>query len=66
LEKNNTKMGIYPQNATNKPCECGGNKESGGCSCNSEGENKMTSTAKPSYVYAIGKVVPRFPNKSLE
>ena len=31
-------------------------------SCNSEG-NKML---PPSYVYAIGKVVHRFPNRSLE
>lgn len=47
------------QNSMNKPCACG--KDS--CpSCNSE-VGKMLSR---SYVYAIGKVVHRFPNRSIE
>lgn len=49
------------QSAMNKPCPCG--KE--GCSCASEGgSGKMPSPI--SYIYAIGRVVHRFPNKSLE
>jgi hypothetical protein len=49
---------ISTQNVSDKPCGCG--KE--GCSCGSEG-SKMVPR---SYVYAIGKVGPRFPNRSLE
>ena len=45
-------------NNMDKPCGCG--KE--GCSCNSEGSKMLPR----SYVYAIGKVIHRFPNKSLE
>ena len=51
---------VFPQNIMNKPCTCG---KAEGCSCGSE-SGKMTS--RPSYVYAIGKVVHRFPNKSIE
>ena len=49
---------ISSQNTMDKPCGCA--KE--GCSCNSEGSK----TLPRSYVYAIGKVVHRFPNRSLE
>ena len=50
---------ISTQNTMDKPCGCG--KE--GCSsCNSEGSKMLPR----SYVYAIGKVVHRFPNRSLE
>ena len=42
-----------------KPCACG---KQGGCSCGSDGGKMLP----PSYVYAIGKVVHRFPNRSLE
>lgn len=47
------------QHNMTKPCGCG-KKE--GCTCASE-SNKML---PPSYVYGIGKVVYRFPNKALE
>jgi hypothetical protein len=50
---------ISPQNNMNTPCACGKGQ---GCSCSSE-QNKMSPR---SYIYAIGKVVPRFPNRSLE
>lgn len=51
---------ISIQSTMDKPCTCG--KED--CpSCNSEHGGKMFTR---SYVYAIGKVVHRFPNKSLE
>jgi hypothetical protein len=50
---------ISTQNDMKKPCECG-RKE--GCSCGSEG-GKMLPVQ---YVYAIGKVVHRFPSRSLE
>jgi hypothetical protein len=50
---------ISPQNNMNTPCACGKGE---GCSCNSE-QNKMSPR---SYVYAIGKVIHRFPNRSLE
>lgn len=56
---NKTDNNIIFSHAMNKSCGCG-NKE--GCSCNSE-SGKMLSR---SYVYAIGKVVHRFPNKSIE
>jgi PatG C-terminal len=49
---------ISTQNNMNKPCACG--KE--GCSCSAEGGKMLPH----SYVYAIGKVVHRFPNRSLE
>jgi hypothetical protein len=55
---NGQKPDISLQNTMNKPCACG--KE--GCSCGYEG-GKMLG---PSYVYAIGKVVHRFPTRSLE
>jgi hypothetical protein len=58
VEINDEKREIYPHNAMEKPCACG--KQ--GCSCSSEGR-KMHS---PSYIYAIGRVVHRFPNKSVE
>src|SRR4029079_13981028 len=51
-----------------KQCGCGGYKEgneSGGCSCNSERSNKLMPIS-PSYVYSIGKVVARFPSRSIE
>lgn len=51
---------ISTQSTMDKPCACG--KE--GCpSCNPESGGKMFTH---SYVYAIGKVIHRFPNKSLE
>ena len=51
---------VSPQNTImNKSCGC--KKE--GCSCSSE---KSQIIPTPSYVYAVGKVVHRFPNKSLE
>jgi hypothetical protein len=49
---------ITPHNAMDKPCACG--KQ--GCSCGSEGGN----ISAPLYVYAIGKVVHRFPTRSIE
>jgi hypothetical protein len=49
---------IPTHDSTDKPCGCG----KAGCSCNSEGSKMLPR----SYVYAIGKVVHRFPNKSLE
>jgi PatG C-terminal len=53
-------INISTQSTMDKPCTCG--KED--CpSCNSEHGSKMFPR---SYVYAIGKVVHRFPNKSLE
>src|SRR5437879_1048832 len=55
---NAQKPDISLQNTMNKPCACG--KE--GCSCGSEGGKMLA----PSYVYAIGKVVHRFPARSLE
>ena len=54
------KTEVSPQNTMNKSCACG-KKE--GCSCGSE-DSKMA--PHPLYVYAIGKVVHRFPNRSLE
>lgn len=51
---------IFPQNTMNKPCACG---KAEGCSCGRESGKVMS---RPSYVYAIGKVVYRFPNKSIE
>jgi hypothetical protein len=53
---------ISPENTMNKPCACG-KGEGEGCSCSSEGDKMMLPT---SYVYAIGKVVHRFPTRSLE
>jgi hypothetical protein len=50
--------GLSPQHNMDKPCSCG--KE--GCSCGAH-DVKMSPT---SYVYSIGKVVHRFPNRSLE
>jgi PatG C-terminal len=50
---------IFAQNTMQESCGCG-KKE--GCSCNSEGKNVLPR----SYAYAIGKVVFRFPNRSLE
>lgn len=60
IHLNGHKTDLSPQNAMNEPCACGKGE---GCSCNSE-NGKMVSS--PSYVYAIGKVVHRFPTKSLE
>ena len=52
---------ISPHNPQNTmDASCRGVKE--GCSCNSEERNMLP----VSYVYAIGKVVHRFPNKSVE
>ena len=57
VEVNNHKTEILtPQNTMDKPCACGKQE---GCSCGSE-DGKM---AHPLYVYAIGKVVHRFPTK---
>ena len=50
---------ISPQNNMGKPCACGKGDE---CSCNSETRKVLPR----SYVYAIGKIVHRFPNRSLE
>jgi hypothetical protein len=56
---NNQKRDIITQDdAMDKPCACG--KQ--GCSCGSE----AVKVTPPSYIYAIGKVVHRFPNRSLE
>jgi hypothetical protein len=49
---------ISTQNALEESCGCG--KQ--GCSCDSERGKRLPL----SYVYAIGKVVHRFPNRSLE
>jgi PatG C-terminal len=58
VNDNGQKPDISLQNTLDKRCACG--KQ--GCSCGSENV-KMLST---SYVYAIGKVVYRFPTKSLQ
>jgi hypothetical protein len=60
LHINGHKMGndISSQSTMNKPCACGNE----GCSCGSEGAKMLPR----SHVYAIGKVVHRFPNRSLE
>jgi len=58
IEVNREKNEITPHNAMDKPCACG--KQ--GCSCGSE----AVGATRPSYVYAIGKVVHRFPNRSIE
>jgi hypothetical protein len=50
---------ISAQHDENRPCAC---EKKEGCSCGSQ-NNKMV---PPSYVYAIGKVVYRFPNRALE
>lgn len=55
---NNQRDDVYPHNMMNQPCACG-NK---GCSCGSE----HYKTVPPSYIYAIGKVVHRFPTRSVE
>ena len=57
---------INLQHSMDKPCGCGGSKEDGGCKCNSEQGNKMMNPLSPSFIYAIGKVVARFPNRSIE
>jgi hypothetical protein len=59
VEVNNyPKRDITPNNAMDKPCACG--KQ--GCSCGSE----AVKATPPSFVYAIGKVVYRFPTRSIE
>ena len=58
IEINTHKTEISPSNTMSKPCACG--KEA--CSCGSE-DGKMVPR---SYVYAIGKIVHRFPTRSLE
>ena len=55
---NPQKSDISLQNTMDKPCACGEQS----CSCGSEGGKMLN----PSYVYAIGKVVHRFPTRSLE
>jgi hypothetical protein len=55
---NPQKRDISLQNTMNNSCACG--KQ--GCSCGSEGGKMLP----PSYVYTIGKVVHRFPTRSLE
>jgi hypothetical protein len=57
VELNNPKTELIPHNAMDKQCACG--KQ--GCSCGSEAVK-----ASHSYVYAIGKVVYRFPTRSIE
>jgi hypothetical protein len=54
INVNQQKPDISVQNSMKSSCSC---------SCSSEGEGKMS---PPSYVYAIGKVVHRFPSRSLE
>jgi hypothetical protein len=51
VDINSTKTDISPEDTTNKPC-----------GCSSEGHKSLP----PSYVYTIGNVVHRFPNRSLE
>lgn len=58
VEVNDRTTDLAVNNTMAKPCACG--KQ--GCSCASEGR-KMLPT---SYIYAIGKVVHRFPTKSIE
>jgi hypothetical protein len=55
---NSNKTEISPQNTMDKPCSCG----KAGCSCDSSGGEMLTA----SFVYAIGKVGIRFPNRSIE
>jgi len=62
-------MSLQP--TMNKSCGCddsskGEGSEGGECSCNSKDSNKMMPPAPASFVYAIGKVVARFSNKSIE
>jgi hypothetical protein len=58
IETNDRTEELVVNNTMDKPCACG--KQ--GCSCASEGGKMLP----PSYVYAIGKVVHRFPTKSLQ
>jgi PatG C-terminal len=58
VQLNNIKRDITPHSTIDEPCACG--KQ--GCSCGS-GTVKPN---PPSYIYTIGKVVHRFPNRSLE
>jgi hypothetical protein len=46
---------LSPNASMDKPCGCG-----------SASQHDMNMMLPPSFVYAIGKVVHRFPNKSLE
>jgi hypothetical protein len=55
---NDQKPDISLQNTMNSSCACGKH----GCSCGSE----AAGMSSRSYVYAIGKVVHRFPTRSLE
>jgi hypothetical protein len=58
----NVKGGVSLQHTKDKPCECD-SKE--GCSCNAN-TNSGNMDHYRSYVYAIGNVVHRFPNRSIE
>jgi hypothetical protein len=58
VNDNGQKSDISLQNTADNSCACG--KQ--GCSCRSESTKKVP----PTYVYAIGKVVHRFPTRSLE
>jgi hypothetical protein len=63
---NKTSSDVLLQNTMSKPCGCSGSNERGDdCSCSSKGNSKIMSSP-PSYVYTIGKVIHRFPNKSVE
>jgi len=63
---NESSSGIYIQPAMGKTFGCSGSKEEESCSCSSRGGNKMMPITLPTFVYAIGKVDIRFPNKSVE
>jgi PatG C-terminal len=58
VDVNNPKIDINPYNALDKECTCGKQR----CSCSSE----AAKASPPLYIYTIGKVVHRFPNRSIQ
>lgn len=58
-DKANVIRDISPQRNIDKTCGCGGMG-------NNHNPDEIVMTSSPSYVYALGKVVHRFPNRSLE
>jgi hypothetical protein len=56
---NNTNLTFFPQEMMGKPCGCGG---IGNCSCGSE----KSMQKEKSFVYAIGRIQPKFPSLGVE